>query len=333
MIDFDTHIDRWQAHFESRGCIFDNIQFRNGSQGVSVHVADPERPYRISLPKSALLVSRRIEFNNQRYLLDESGMDGESVAVWREMLDFVLSDERIDRLVSLAASFYQLPETVRTKLNALGLLNYVEAPVLSRARAMQMLTRSRYFFWGGEYYQLPLLEFVNHDAMSPGFITDTEAISVSGQSRDEVTIRYSTGDTFHFLSAYGFVANVLSAFSFPLNLDHGGQKIQVARSFLLHSPKTPGKNLPIVERTADGAISVSYILLGNLAAPDKAYENFRMGWQEAGLTDADGVLRRVYRTNVRWLTQLLRDLDGVTGPAADMLRQATYQHLDILSDH
>lgn len=331
MFDFEQNIADWRQLLVNQGAVFDNVTFKSGQAGVSIHVLDPHKHYRIFLPTSLLLPVDRLQFNEDGYLLDKTGLSDVMTQMWHQIFDFVLSEQRIDQLLSIQHQLCDLPAAVLAKLTAITMS---VSPKWTRAQARARLIMSRYIFIDGKYYLMPVLDFANHSPDSKGFEVTTEGVGVSDTAHDEVCVNYSHGDAFHFYFLYLFPAKVYSAYSIGLTFGFLGKKIELHRNYL--QMKRAANQCPIPSfHVTDDKIQVDGILLGSARLNAVVMSSFQQAFSDAGLPSqhAYEFFTAVYKANVNWCIALLKDLQGVEGLAADWLRQTTYQHLALMAEH
>lgn len=332
MENFAQKISRWQHFFEQAGAVYKNVEFRIVNNSVSCHVIDPQAPYLINIPECCLLDASRINFEKCGYSLKANGLSAEAESVWREILDFVLSDDRINESVRFQNSFNELPENVKGLLPPIGLAHYLQ-PNTERQEVMRTLLRQRWMSYKGGLKLMPLLEFVNHSSAANEFSVTDIGISLSGKADSEIFVRYNTGDVFHIFGHYGFVANSISAYSLPMTINVGGALFNIHRNFKENMDIGQLKSTRITPN--DSGWDVSYLLLGNSVNPDQTFNNFKVSGESIGLSSPvmEAIFRSALRTNTRWLISLLRELGLANSPAANMLRNAALIQLEVLSDH
>lgn len=328
---FNEKVQQWMGVLTRYGALFENLRFQVNDYGISVHVIDAAKPYHLVLPVGVLLPFTRLTFTDDGYQLDGTGMPADMLVMWQEILDFVLSDDRIAGLQQVFAAFYALPETIKAKLESIHLAEHAKCEQLPAALARKLLIQARYFNHNGQHFVMPVLDFVNHSPLSDGFIVANDSISIKGSSTDEVCVNYSKGDAFALLSTFHFPAQVNYAYSLGIKMNYKGHAIEIKRN--------PNENhyvadLAVPKMSLDnGTVVISSFMLGNKKHPTLPLLGVKAALENAQFFDTDNFYRTIYRFNVQWFLQLLGDLEGVQGLAADWLRQTTYQHLALMAEH
>jgi len=192
---------------------------------------------------------------------------------------------------------------------------------------------ARYMFKNDQAYLIPLLDFVNHDPGAGPFQVDEDGVGISGATQGEVFVNYTYGDAFHYLALYQFPAHVKHAYSMSLNLRLKGRLLRIGRSYLVHEELIPGGLSPRIDIAQDGSVALSMLMLGSREAAGIAIPAFKLAWEKAGLEEADSVFKEIYQINVSLFVDFLADLNGISGMAADWLRQSTYQQLKLMAEH
>jgi len=113
--------NEWVVVLRKYGAVFDNVCFMENQEGISVHVGEASRPYRIYLPQAVLLDINRLDFSGADMAFDAAGLPADLAVLWRGLFDITLAQGRTRGLQETLKSFHELPEVVKNKARALGL--------------------------------------------------------------------------------------------------------------------------------------------------------------------------------------------------------------------
>lgn len=332
-MDIIAIIEQAAATLKKYGARFENVRFEERSGGVSVHVCESALPYSIVLPDEVLLDFSCLDFSGDDLVFDDAALPDDIRDLWRGIFRVTLSDARVAQLRSTLDTFAALPDSIRSKLGGIGLGFLCDQSRLSDVQLKKLLICSRYIGKNGKLLLMPVLDFVNHGPSAPDFQIEGGCIQISGMTPDEVLVNYNYGDVFHYLSSYFFPAESKHAYSYALNLSFNDRPLRIERSYLVGETLTPKARSPKILVREDGGIVLSALRLGQREHPNAVIPAFKLAWEKAGLPHAEELFKAIYRTNVSLFVDLLRDLEGVEGMAADWLRQATYQQLKLMAEH
>lgn len=322
------------ATLQRHGALFENVRFTVGPEGIGVHVVDPQAPYRIHLPDAVLLDFERLSFDGDEMAFNAAGLPADLVGLWQEIFAITLARQRLARLRETLTAFRGLPAAVQTKMKGLSLGAFLEDDAaLTDVALKKRLICARYIAKAGKTWLMPLLDFVNHSPEAGDFQVNVDGVAISGKATDEVMVNYTFGDAFHYLGLYHFPARVRHAYSMAINLNFNNRPLRIERSYLDYDRHQPGALSPKIVIETDGTVVLSRLLLGQTGGQHTVIPAFKLAWDKAGLPHAEELFKAIYRTNVALFVDLLRDLDGVQGMAADWLRQATYQQLKLMAEH
>lgn len=330
--EIEQALEHGVATLKRHGAIFENVRFTVGAEGIGVQVCDSTKPYRIHLPDTVLLDFERLDFSGAEMVFDTSGLPDDLVCLWQEIFTITLAPSRVEQLRQTLSAFQELPVAVQGKLRGLCAF-FDEATSIKEVELKKRLICARYITKAEKTWLMPLLDFVNHSAQGGSFEVNPESVAISGSSEGEVTVNYTFGDAFHYLALYYFPAQVRHAYSMALNLQFNGRPLSIERYYLAYDQLQAGALSPKIVIKPDGTVVLSRLLLGQSGAPHTVIPAFKLAWEKAGLPHAEDLFKAIYRTNVSLFVDLLRDLEGVEGMAADWLRQATYQQLKLMAEH
>ncbi len=317
------------ADFRQLGGIADNIEQRRGIYGNGLFPIDPDKPVRIVVPDTLLVNADDLVLDGD-HLVVSSG-----AAVSAEVRDFI---NRYQRHYSWGADGRKYVDSFETALKELP------AAALQRLRKNRVLNlsvrqkgdwndvlrrrflQSRCIHYHERRVLMPIIELINHSPRSPGYLIGT-GIQFRGKFSDEITVNYSrTSDSLMRFFGYGFSCAEPVAFSLPMSLKIGGDK-------MLHigydtNRVAAGGKIPVPDVKAEGAhLRISHLRIGMEHTPRMPRTLLRKALTDWPDVDADEVFDRVRSFNLLAMTELLELADGLDSDIGRDFRTAVRYQL------
>ncbi|MDQ7011171.1 MAG: hypothetical protein Q9M29_05065, partial [Mariprofundaceae bacterium] len=256
-MDFQQKIEDWMRRAEEFGCRFDNVRFEwTAEAGVRVMAVRPQMNCCVKVGR-ALLVPRDklVLTDSAHYVAEDAGLAPEAASLVNEMLDFILSDERVAGFKAMLTSFAALPEPLKVHLRQTGLAPaLVPESMPTDAKIKAMLIQARVINWQERTTFMPFVDFVNHDRDGIPFDMDASGIAVRGRALEDghLYALYSAADSFNLLNTYGFAGKSHFAWSVGMGLEWPRVgTVRVGRRFNAFE-MCDGLRVPEVVRDEDG---------------------------------------------------------------------------------
>jgi hypothetical protein len=196
---------------------------------------------------------------------------------------------------------------------------------------LYQFVKSRDFTYRGQAYIAPVVDFVNHCATAKPFVIE-DGVGIAGNFTGEVLVRYGVADAWGFALTYGFADKALLSYSLPITVDLFGRgRLSIRRDFSAASVGSDRIRFP-QKRLENGAIDLSFVMLGHARQPDLPRGVFRKLLSDhVTPQQADEAFDSILRFNHTTFLELLRTLRAHDAPLVRMLEEAAIDQLDGLS--
>jgi len=323
--------DELLDEFRKLGGTADNVRLGEGEFGRGLFVEDGSRPFLLSTPPNLLVKSSDVMFQNGALRIHPDAEIGERERAFFEAYHAHVSwsgggRSEIERVFEEAAA---LPPDLRTKLRSTyhcGNWFADPTPELIQRRFIGSRECEDYRRQGP--VMMPFIELANHGSVCTYDIG--EGISLRGRTDDEITVRYSKGDSYEFFRAWGFAAQSDVAFSRELSGFVGGRPLVINRQTA--NTTTPGNRpLPPTLSFSGNAVHMNFAMLGNRQFRKLCRESFCRVFKEMGFGDVSSLFDHLVAANRQRFTGLLTELEPVKAPMAQKLRRMARFQLQALS--
>jgi hypothetical protein len=323
------------AEFRALGGVAENVRLGVGPFGRGVFAIDPTKesiihasdnlfvPYhavevrdgQMTIATGAPVGARERAFfeNYERHFGWGSGSYEE---VWHEQEAWNhLPADVVDFIMRMGASpapdQYFLPPTPE-----LCLRRYVDA---------------RDFTYKGKRWLVPVVDLVNHSPAAPSYDTEV-GVAIRGTYESEMLARYNARDAWAHVLGYHFADVAGFAYSLAISVDIFGRwHVAISRE-IDQLDLREGIRYP--KATIEGnTIGLSFLTLGNSAAPDLPRATFRNVVREAlSAPQADLAFDSIARFSKHKFLDLLSILRKHDGPVIRLLETAAINQLRTLAD-
>jgi len=174
---------------------------------------------------------------------------------------------------------------------------------------------------------MPFVDLVNH---GDGCDYDSSnGIEVAGTAEGEITVRYADTDPYGIFRSWGFVCERPVALSVELQ-----GSLDTARLYIERRTDDIAAEgwrwIPKLARS-NGAIRLSFLMLGSRKNPRLCRGIFRRIVRDAGFAEADEPFDKIRRANLQHFLSMIADLETVDGPMALGLRRLARHQLEALT--
>ena len=322
------------AEFRALGGVASNFCLGAGERGRGLFVVDPAQPARIFVPENVLVPISEIEASP-----DALRVKGGAAIGPRERAFF----DEYQRCFGWGAGGYEevrrereawsrLPADVTAFVQSMGVLGDPRAPFAppDLSNCLQDFVDARDYDFRGVAHIAPILEIANHVSTAPGYEYPGNGVGASGVYPGEFLVRYNMGDAMANAIKYRFPDLSILAYSAGLVVDLPGFKLAVRRDFA-QAEVRDGIRFPHVRETGD-SVSLAFLTLGSLAAPDVPRGLFReLLASRLSASAADEVFDGIAHFNRKKFLDFVRLLDKHDGPVIGLLRDAALNQLEGLS--
>lgn len=322
--------DEMLTEFRALGGVADNVCLKDGPIGRGLFPLDPSQPVTVFAPANLLFAVDDLEFENG-VLRVKHGAPGIG-AHEREFFElyqqtFSWGTGGRTGVTAFIEAMEALPVPVREQLTSqFGMDAFFQGTLAERAQ--KQFLRSRKIRSQGRAVIMPVVELANHGPQGAGY-DFKNGIAVKGTFPDEVLARYNVFDAFGVFASWGFASKEPTAFSLPIKITLGGQRLTIRRN-ITETRKLGKFSAPIVKQK-DNTIELSYLLLGSVKFPRLAKGAFHAVAQEIGLPNAEEAFDRILHFNRMKLLGLLGALEEHEGAAIALLRKMCRYQLQAMS--
>ena len=314
--------------FRALGGVADNIRLGEGASGRGLFPIDPGRPFRLRVPENLLVSTADIMFESGVLRVGPGANAGARECKFVEDYYAHLAwgaggRAEIERIFEQAQA---LPPELRPKLASeyhCGSWFDEPTPGLIETQFIE----SREFGYKGRDVLMPFVDLANHgDAFA--YVSDG-GIAIKGTAGGEITVRYAETDTYGLFRSWGFSAESTIALSVELEGTVETSRLYIERQT---SAAKAGSQpwVPVLTR-GDGAIKLSFLMLGSQKTPRLCRGIFRRVLRDAGFNDVDEAFDKVRRANLQHFLKLLADLETLEGAMVQSLRRMARCQLQALA--
>jgi hypothetical protein len=324
--------DRMIEEFRALGGVADNVSVKQGPFGRGLFPVDPAKPVTIFAPKNLLYSISDLEFTGGalRVKKNASGVserEKEFFNAYQEAFSWGAGGQK--DTAAFVESMDALPADLRDRLTKqFALITVFRGS--AEERTQRRFLRSRMIHSQGKQVVMPVVELVNHGTAGVGF-EYKDGISVKGTFPDEILVRYNLTDPLGVITVWGFASEEPVAFSLPMRVPAGNRRLVIMRNFG-QIEKLGNTRAPTV-KVAGETITLSHLMLGHKKFPRLGKGVFYRLMKGQGIEHdaAEEIFDRILHFNRMQFLQLMQDLEGVEGPAAEMLRKTCYYQMRAMS--
>jgi hypothetical protein len=318
--------------FRSLGGIAENIGPGRGERGRGLFAQDPSRPVRLHIPENLLLPVKDVVFRNNRFCVSDSCRTGGAEKAWLEHYENEYSWGAGGRaeMEDFLENLWGLPEQVRGTLNnlfSMAICLQDPCPELVQTRFLD----SRVIEYSGSPVVMPLVEMVNHGPCA-GYDC-TNGVGISGKFDDEVLVNYGTHDSFAIFASWGFASEERIALSIPRLFGTTSGKITIKREMNACDQlefRGTTVELPKLVIGENGA-ELSFLMLGSKGFPRLPKGIFHRVFRNAGRPFTDEPFELIQHFNRLHFLELIKELEGLSGPLVTTIRNTCRFQLVALS--
>ena len=332
-MDENTRLARWNdlvEGFRRFGGTADNLIQRKGALGLGLFPIDASQPVELRVPEHLLVATDNIDLLDGAIVLKDTSCYPKGFGEWYEYFqaEYSWGAEARNSIQRFEEGLKSLPDSLRKKLQSLGLNIKEHFPdAYTEQHVLQRFIKTRRINRNGKLVLMPMIELVNHSPFQSSWISDEDAIAVKGRYDDEILVKYSVSDPLRRWVQYGFNCKEPSGFSLSVKLLHNQQKIIV----------NGGINNKIISACNIFAkhqlLIVDKPLLSSVRAPKLARTLFRESCKKYSSLNADELFDQIHSTNRLMLINIISDLQMLHGDAANQLKNACLDQIEVLSGH
>jgi hypothetical protein len=326
--------DSLKEDFSRLGGIAENIDIRQNESGIGIYPIDPKKPIKIYVPEHLLIEAENYLQSGDNLIIDKNLNLDKDVRSFLEIYQnkYSWGCEGRSSSEQFEESLTQLPLKIVKKLEDAKLLNISDRHRAGIVHAVyKRFLYTRQIHYQGRKVLMPIIELINHSANSTDYIID-KGIRVEGIFSDEVTVNYSSlSDSLGRFFNYGFASHELRAYSVPIVYKlNDGRFLHISRNTRISNVKN-GIHFP-QKLSNDRHIKISYLLIADERYPRLPRGIFRKMFDELSYEVVDEIFERVRSYNIKYLCDLLADLESHNQEITKKLRAATLMQLRNLSN-
>ena len=324
----------WHAfldEFRAFGGKAENIMQRKGAFGLGLFPIDPSKPVDLFVPDELLVAIENLELRDGDLVIkDENGFP-EGYGDWfrRYQANYSWGAEGRKNTLAFEEGLKNLPDELQKMLKRVGLYNAdnrfpgtdVDQEVVQRFISTRCINRK------DRRVIMPIIDLINHAPSAKPYDMSREGIAVAGMHDGEVLVKYSMSDPIRRLIVYGFNAPEPLGFSLSIQLQHRDRQVAVQGG---------GGSKPMqpcgIELTEERVV-LKQPLLGALSSPKMPRTLLIKACRGLEGVDANELFDQIHQRNTQILVLLLRELEGVEGDVAKLLRNGCFDQLAALSHH
>lgn len=327
----------WIKIMQKYGAVFENVKLVEENGSFSVHAVDKEKESILKAVPSVLIPGEAIEIKNDTHHISESFfIKADLREVFDSYLDFILSDERVERQKKIYESFIDMPKDLKDKLFSFGLSSLFKEK--NKKEVKIALASARTIVIDGKIFLMPIIDFMNHDFKEGIAFTFQEgSVTVKGLAspNGELFATYNgVSDAFSMLNVFTFVSENIAAFSMGIELNLGNTvRLSIGRELLKYEKTKEGLFLPEYS-VSKNRIRLSHLWLGSHQVPENPYKSFKKLWEERlQQTDAQKIYSVIKGLNITALVSILRLCDKAEeNLAVEMVKESVLQQLRLIGE-
>ena len=325
--DWHAFLDEFRA-FGGRA---ENVMHRKGAFGLGLFPIDPAKPVDLFVPDELLVPIENLELQDETLVIkdDSSFPDGYGDWFRRYQTNYSWGAEGRENTLALEEGLKGLPDAVQTLMKRTGLYNAENRFPGNDfdQELMQRFIQTRCINRKEKRVIMPIIDLLNHAPAAKAYDMSGNGIAVAGIHDGEVLVKYSVSDPIRRLIAYGFNAPEPLGFSLSFRLQHRDQKV-VVRGGGGRQPLQPcGIELK------DDTVLIKQPLLASTTSPKMPRTLLIQACQNLEGIDASELFDQIHQRNTQALVQILRELQGLEGNVAQLLRTGCLDQLAALSHH
>lgn len=320
--------DDMLEEFRALGGAAENIRLGQGDFGRGLFPVDPTKPVNIHVPENLLVGVKDMVFAEGKLQVGPNAKVSDRERAWldRYQEDYAWGGGGADEARQTVEMAAALPADLREVL----IVKYRLAPWFQDAT--EELIRNRFFnartitYRGGSVV-MPVMELANHGEGNGYDVS--KGVALRGIFPGEVYAQYAEFDSFDFFRSWGFATPRPLAFSMALTGSIQSARLQIKQDFagVMTSPRDW---IPNIDKT-DGAIALSFAMIGNQKFPRLSKGIFYRLMRDAGYSGFEEAFDLVQHTNRLYFLDLIAAVDGIDLPMARTLRSMAQFQLRAMS--
>ena len=317
--------------FRMFGGTIDNIIQKEGHFGLGLFPIDSSKPIELRVPDELLVDVENIELVDGNIFIKNSGNYPNGFDEWYHQFQkhFSWGAKGKSSVETFESELTKLPQSTLNLAHKHGLYNISRCsnPHEDINKIFERFIATRQIYRNNKKVLMPLLELVNHSAISPSWGIAENSIYISGRFKNEIFVRYSASDPLFRFIQYGFYCDEPMAFSVSLNFRHYNKNIVIMGGI----GKEPQKPCEII-RKKDSLI-ILRPLLGCKYAKRKPRTLFSISCNNNDIKKADELFDKLIYLNRVAIVNLYKSIETEKSPLVDQLRLVCLSQLNMLTEH
>jgi len=317
--------------FRSFGGTAENLLQREGSLGLGLFPIDPSQPVELCVPDHLLISTDNLELRDGAIAIKNPSGYPSGYSDWYERFqaNYSWGAEARQSIKIFEDSLKSLPDSLQRKLNILGLSNANKRyPGINEEQELfQRFIATRQIVRNNRKVLMPMMELVNHSPNQKSWIMAKDSISIRGQYKGEILVRYSVADPLRRCIQYGFNCKEPLGFSVNLNFNHNDKQISI-KGGINYDPFNP-----VEPDIRDNIVIINKPLIGSTKAPRLPKTLFKQMIKDNNQIEANELFDRVCMLNRIILLDIYREIEVKKITNLEILKTSLLDQIDAISQH
>lgn len=324
----------WHAfldEFRSFGGRAENVTQRKGKFGMGIFPIDPSKPVDLFVPSAQLVETDNTELRDGTIAIKDDQNFPQGYSDWFDKYQQVYSwgAEGKENILAFEKGLKALPDNIQNLLKQYGLYSS-EMRFPEKDPDNEILKRfiqTRCINFQNKKVIMPIIDLVNHSPSPKTYEVSDDGIAISGVHEGEVLVRYNTVDPIRRLLGYGFNAQETMGYSIRCRIQHQEQTV------IVQGGQTNRPMQPCEATFQNDRFVVEQPLLGSVRSPRMPRTLFLKACQEAEGINANELFDQIQQFNTIALITIIRELEGIEGEVASLLRTSCMDQLAVQSHY